>query len=337
MRAPALDHAERIEREHQSTALVRYDAACRALAAAKTTDEVKDLRDRAEAMRAYARQAKNRQLEIDAAEIRIRAERRLGELIKAQKETVGLNKGAAAGGKKKGGSRSSYKEPRDTAPTLAEAGIDKKLSSRAQKLAAVPETKFESLMADWRDRVEREDERVTTALLDGRQAHPPGSGSVEWYTPKPYLERARQVLGEFDLDPASSPIAQEQVRAMRYFTVEHDGLAHEWRGKIWCNPPYSEAGKFVDKLLAELDAGRVTEAMLLVNAYCDTRWFHRAASACAAICFPLGRIYFERPDGDQMKQPAYGSAFIYFGDQVDRFRAAFAGQGLIMLPDGAAP
>jgi hypothetical protein len=43
-------------------------------------------------MRAYARQAKNKQIEIDASEIRFRAERRLGELMAAQRETVGLAK-----------------------------------------------------------------------------------------------------------------------------------------------------------------------------------------------------------------------------------------------------
>jgi hypothetical protein len=47
-------------------------------------------------MRAYARQANDRDLEIQAAQIRFRAERRLGELIKAQKETVGLNQGRPA-------------------------------------------------------------------------------------------------------------------------------------------------------------------------------------------------------------------------------------------------
>lgn len=43
---------------------------------------VKDLRDKAIALREYARRANNMQLEIDAAEIRFRAERRLGELLK---------------------------------------------------------------------------------------------------------------------------------------------------------------------------------------------------------------------------------------------------------------
>ena len=98
-------------------------------------------------MRAYARQAKNRGLEVDAAEIRIRAERRLGELIVVQKETVGLQAGAR--GLKGGGTRGSQKAPQPNAPPiLADSGIDKKLSSRAQKLAAVPEAEFEGMVGE---------------------------------------------------------------------------------------------------------------------------------------------------------------------------------------------
>lgn len=145
--------------------LVKYNAACLALAEAKFVDEVKDIRDKAEAMRAYARQAQNRQLEIDAAEIRFRAERRLGEVIKQQKETVGLNKGAAGGGVKDS-PRGNFTEPRDTTPTLAEVGISKKLSSHAQKIAALPEAKFEEIVGDWRNSLEEANVRVTTNLLN---------------------------------------------------------------------------------------------------------------------------------------------------------------------------
>ena len=107
--------------------LVRYDAACKALAEATSIDEVKDIRDKSEALRAYAHQAENRDMELDATEIRIRAERRLGEMIQEQKETVGLNGG---GRPKKTGAE---EEPVLQQPTLSDAGISKKLSARAQK------------------------------------------------------------------------------------------------------------------------------------------------------------------------------------------------------------
>jgi len=131
------------------TALIHYDQAKKALILAKNTDEVKQIRNAASAMREYARQAKDRELELDAVEIRIRAERRLGEMLRAQKETVGLNTGAK--GLKGAGTRGSKKEPRVNAPpTLAEAGIDKKLSMCSQALALIPDTKFESALTSWR-------------------------------------------------------------------------------------------------------------------------------------------------------------------------------------------
>lgn len=129
--------------------LVKYEAARQALAEAHRVDEVKDVRDKAAAMELYARQSKDTQMMQMAAEIKIRAERRLGEMIREQKETVGLNRGLV--GTRLSGSK---QEPlRDDRPTLADAGIDKKLSSRAQKLAAIPEEHFETAIATARETV----------------------------------------------------------------------------------------------------------------------------------------------------------------------------------------
>lgn len=149
------------------TALIKYDAACRALAEAKAVDEVKDLRDKAEAMRIYGMQAKNKALEVDAAEIRIRAERRLGEML-------GQSDLHAGGRPKKTGRQSRLvsdgpdgmrSSPTTALPKLADAGISKDLSARAQKIAAVPAEEFEAQVGEWRERVVQEGVRVTTNLV----------------------------------------------------------------------------------------------------------------------------------------------------------------------------
>ena len=144
----------------QGTSLARYDAACRALAEARSVDEVKDIRDQAVAMAAYARQAKNRDLEADAVEIRMRATRKLDELRRAQKETVGLAKG---GGGKHGRKRVVEK------PTLESQGIDKNLAHDARVLGALSEKEFEDAVADARSFASRAFKAVVSAAAIEQQ------------------------------------------------------------------------------------------------------------------------------------------------------------------------
>lgn len=124
--------------------LVKYDAACRAVAEAKTIDEVKEIGNRAEAARAYARQSKNRQLEIDAMEIRVRAERRLGEIIVTLREKKLLGKQGRVG-------KNIPLEERLL--RLKDIGIDSDDSAKAQRLAMLPPQRFECGIQEWRDRV----------------------------------------------------------------------------------------------------------------------------------------------------------------------------------------
>lgn len=88
-------------------------------------------RDKAEAMAAYARQAKDSDLIQYATEIKVRAERRCGELLAT---TV-----------QHGGDRKT--ESRSNAPTLIDMGLTRDESSRYQQLAAMPAEHFETAVA----------------------------------------------------------------------------------------------------------------------------------------------------------------------------------------------
>ncbi|QDW39014.1 hypothetical protein FFI89_018795 [Bradyrhizobium sp. KBS0727] len=147
------------------TELAKYEAAERALSEADSVDEVLEIRSQAEAWRAYAKQAKNRDLEIKAARIRFRAERRLGEMLLAQKETVGLNQGRAGAGRPRLGDSDTEQPKTDDRPTLAEAGIDRKLSSRAQRVAEMDRAEFEAALARHAEEMRGGQGRVAMDLL----------------------------------------------------------------------------------------------------------------------------------------------------------------------------
>jgi phage N-6-adenine-methyltransferase len=327
---PTVPHAN----DNETTGLIKYDAACRAISEALAVDEIKGIHDKARAMAAAAKVAKNKRAEADMMAVRFRAERRIGEIIAMQRD-AGL---LATGGDAAKARVAEKPELYGQKITLSEAGIDKNLADRARKYAAVPEDEFESRIDDYRARVQEEGDRATADLLAvGERAQAAYrtsfTGDNEWYTPSRYVELARTVLGQIDVDPASNPMAQEAVKAATFYTAETNGMDKEWRGKVWMNPPYSqpEIVHFVDKVVEEYTSGRCTEAIVLTHNSTDTRWFNTLFESASAICFTTGRVKFVSPKGE-FAAPAMGQAFTYFGPHPDRFAEVFSEIGNVVTP-----
>lgn len=68
----------------------------------------------------------------------------------------------------------------------------------------------------------------------------------DYYTPP--LVFAALAL-EFDIDVCAPPGGVPWIPAKRFFTVEDDGLSQEWEGRVWMNPPYSQATRWVDRFI----------------------------------------------------------------------------------------
>ncbi len=96
------------------------------------------------------------------------------------------------------------------------------------------------------------------------------------------------------------------------------------------NPPYAQPliSDFADKLIAEIENGNVTEAIVLVNNSTDTGWFHKLETRAAALCFTKGRIRFQSASGE-LGSPLQGQAFFYFGNDSERFAQMFNATGFV--------
>lgn len=113
------------------------------------------------------------------------------------------------------------------------------------------------------------------------------SSKDEWLTPPSIIE----ALGVFDLDPCA-PIVRPWPTAINHFTIEDDGLAQNWEGRVWCNPPYADATPRIEKLS---DHGN---GIALLFARTESRLFvNYVWPKATAILFIAGRLRFHHVNG----------------------------------------
>jgi hypothetical protein len=126
------------------------------------------------------------------------------------------------------------------------------------------------------------------------------SGCDEYFTPGEIVEAARRVMGEIDLDPASSVLANKRIKAVRIWTISDDGLKQQWLGRVWLNHPFGKSTNkpWILKLAEEYRAGRTQEAICISFASTSEKWFSPLLEQ--PQCFFWKRTNYFLPDGTLM-------------------------------------
>lgn len=185
------------------------------------------------------------------------------------------------------------------------------------------------------------------AALDGDPAnglYGDTRANEECYTPGPLVEAARRAMGSIDLDPASCALANQVVRARTYYSAQDDGLAKQWTGTVFLNPPYTRgvADQFTDKLIGHYEAGHVEQAVVLTNASIDTAWYQRLLRRASCICLYDGRVLFRKLVGEELVEQVnpIGQILLYLGADPHQFIHEFSAFGpcfpAMRAPGGAS-
>jgi len=164
---------------------------------------------------------------------------------------------------------------------------------------------------------------------------------IDWQTPDKYLDAARNVMGNIDLDPISSDSAQKRIKARKDYTRHTNGLDKVWSGRVWLNPAYEILPECIKKLTYHYKTGDIAAAILFTHTLTTwENWFQAALWAADAVCFINELVKWHPGHLPDMKmitmfqgKPEYdvrGTAAFYFGPETEKFREVWDEFGAIL-------
>jgi phage N-6-adenine-methyltransferase len=142
--------------------------------------------------------------------------------------------------------------------------------------------------------------------------------SDEWWTPWNIVQPLADEFanGEFDLDPCCTP---ESAKGRVYYTIADDGLSLPWNGTVWLNPPYSKIQPWIEKSLAEIQAGNARLVVAMLPVLGGNRWFAMATREASLIRFYPKRINFYGPHmSERGNTNSVGNVVMVFGKPSGR-------------------
>ena len=135
------------------------------------------------------------------------------------------------------------------------------------------------------------------------------SAKDDWETPQDLFDELDDEF-HFTLDPCAD---ETNYKCDKYYTEEDNGLIQSWKGEtVFCNPPYSEIDKWVEKAFYETK-NPGTLVVLLIPSRTDTRYFHNYIMNRAEIRFVKGRLKF---GGSKNSAPFPSMVVIFRGPNV---------------------
>jgi phage N-6-adenine-methyltransferase len=134
----------------------------------------------------------------------------------------------------------------------------------------------------------------------------------EWATPQNLFDELNAEFN-FEIDVCANEF---NAKCESYFSKEQNGLAQEWVGVCWMNPPYGrEIGNWMRKAYSSAQSGQAT-VVCLVPARTDTRWWHDFAMK-GEFRLIRGRVKFVDAQGGGEKPAPFPSAVVIFRAKND--------------------